>query len=64
MCTHEMNIELLYIYNKLDHTGGPKRLINSNDFLSKQNLLNLNFGLPWCNIDDCRFRVHSLFRGI
>lgn len=46
MCTHEMNIELLYIYNKLDHTGGPKRLINSNDFLSKQNLLNLNFGLP------------------
>lgn len=49
------------IYNK-QWLMAVGRLINLRDFSDKQNLLNLNFGLPRWNIDDRRFRALSLFR--
>lgn len=47
MCTDKLTWNYyIFITNETAHGRDPKRLINCSDFLSKQNMLNLNFGLP------------------
>lgn len=43
-----------------NYIAREKRLINLDDFFSKQNSLDFDFGLTLWNIDDRRFRARVL----